>query len=131
VTVEPVERRGELAYRFIAQLPDKATHENLAPAAAKARLEALLGDYGQGLLQAADADWQVLGETVLRRPPSRTAAPREHDRRKMSRHCRHISVTVHAYASDMAARIKVLVCKYGSRRRYAASDVGAVSMVTL
>ena len=36
----------------------------------------------QGLLQDADADWQVLGETILRRAPTRPVARREHDRRK-------------------------------------------------
>jgi SAM-dependent methyltransferase len=81
-TIDPVELRGETAYRFTAHLPDRTTHENLAPDAARERLGALLTDYGQGLLQASEADWQVLGETVLRRPPSRRAAPREHDRKK-------------------------------------------------
>lgn len=82
VTVEPVRRRGEAAFRFTSQLPDRATHENLAPSPARARLGGLLDDYGQGLLQTAEADWQVLGDKVLRRAPSRTAAPRGHDRRK-------------------------------------------------
>jgi SAM-dependent methyltransferase len=81
-TVDPVELRGETAYRFTAHLSDRTTHENLAPDAARERLGALLTDYGQGLLQGAEADWQVLGDTVLRRPPSRPAAPRGHDRRK-------------------------------------------------
>jgi SAM-dependent methyltransferase len=81
-TIDPVELRGETAYRFTAHLPDRTTHENLAPDAARERLGALLGDYGQGLRQGSEADWQVLGETVLRRPPSRQAAPREHDRKK-------------------------------------------------
>jgi SAM-dependent methyltransferase len=82
VTVDPVELRGETAFRFTTHLGDRATHENLAPAAARERLGVLLADYGQGLLQTADADWQILGETVLRRPPSRASATREHDRRK-------------------------------------------------
>jgi SAM-dependent methyltransferase len=82
VTVEPVELRGETAYRFTAHLADRATHENLASDAARERLGAILGDYGQGLLQATEADWQVLDETVLRRPPSRPVARRGHDRRK-------------------------------------------------
>ena len=75
VTVEPVEVRGELAYRFTTQLPDRAVHENLAAPAARAQLASLLGRYRQGLLQGADADWQVLGATVLRRPPTRPGAP--------------------------------------------------------
>lgn len=82
VTVDPVELRGETAYRFTTHLGDRATHENLTADGARERLGTLLADYGQALLQTADADWQVLGETVLRRPPSRAAAPRAHDRKK-------------------------------------------------
>lgn len=82
VTVEPVDLRGEPAFRFTTQLPDRTTHENLARDAARERLGTLLADYGQGLLQSADADWQVLGGKVLRRPPTRPTATREHDRKK-------------------------------------------------
>jgi SAM-dependent methyltransferase len=82
VTVDPIELRGERAYRFTTQLPDRATHENLAPSAARERLGTLLADYRQGLLQDAEADWQVLGAKILRRPPTRPAAARKHDRRK-------------------------------------------------
>ena len=82
VTVDPVDLRGETAYRFTTQLADRATHENLPADGARERLGTLLADYGQALLQTADADWQVLGETVLRRPPSRAAGPRTHDRKK-------------------------------------------------
>ena len=82
VTVDPVELRGETAYRFTTHLADRATHENLTADGARERLGTLLSDYGQALLQTPDADWQVLGETVLRRPPSRGAAPRAHDRKK-------------------------------------------------
>ena len=82
VTVDPVDLRGETAFRFTSQLPDRATHENLLGDAARDRLGVLLSDYRQGLLQTPDADWQVLGDKVLRRPPTRTAAPRGHDRRK-------------------------------------------------
>ena len=82
VTVDPVELRGETAYRFTTHLADRATHENLPANGARERLGTLLADYGQALLQTPDADWQVLGETVLRRPPSRTATARAHDRRK-------------------------------------------------
>jgi SAM-dependent methyltransferase len=81
-TVEPVELRGETAFQFTAQLADRVTHENLAPDQARERLGVLLADYGQGLLQTPEADWQVLGEKVLRRPPTRRAASTGHDRRK-------------------------------------------------
>ena len=82
MTVEPVELRGEIAFQFAAQLADRVTHENLPADEARERLGLLLADYGQGLLQTSEADWQVLGERVLRRPPTRTAASRSHDRRK-------------------------------------------------
>lgn len=81
-TVEPVELRGETAFQFTAQLADRVTHENLGADQAREHLGLLLAEYGQGLLQTSEADWQVLGGKVLRRPPTRTAAPREHDRRK-------------------------------------------------
>ena len=82
VTVDPVEVRAEVAYRFTTHLDDRVTHENLPREEARERLGLLLVDYRQGLLQTADADWQVLGEKVLRRPPTRKEAPREHDRPK-------------------------------------------------
>lgn len=83
VLVEPVELRGTTAYRFTSQLADRALHENLEPAAAQERLADLLKGYGQGLLQSPDADWQILGEKVLKRPASRTGrSGRSHDRRK-------------------------------------------------
>lgn len=82
VTVEAVELRGETAFRFTTHLADRALHENLEPAEARDRLGLLLADYGQGLLQTAAADWQVLGETVLQRPPTRRVGERVHDRRK-------------------------------------------------
>ena len=82
VTVEPVGLRGATSFQFTAQLDDRATHENLAADEARERLGLLLTDYRQGLLQTADADWQVLGGSVLRRPATRTAARRDHDRRK-------------------------------------------------
>jgi SAM-dependent methyltransferase len=82
VTVDPLELRGEDAFQFAAQHEDRVTHENLPPEAARERLGLLLADYGQGLLQTVAADWHVLGETVLRRPPTRTASRREHDRSK-------------------------------------------------
>src|ERR1044072_4139489 len=65
VTVDPVDLRGETAFRFTSQLPNRATHENLVAAAARERLGVLLSDYRQGLLQTPDADWQVLGDKVL------------------------------------------------------------------
>jgi SAM-dependent methyltransferase len=82
VVVEPVELKAGLAYRFTSHLPDRATSENLPPPAAQHRLKGLLADYGQTLLQTADADWQILGDTALRRAPTRPTADRVHDRSK-------------------------------------------------
>ena len=82
VTVEPVGLRGAISFQFTSKLSDRATHENLASDDARERLGVLLTDYRQGLLQTAEADWQVLGGKVLRRPPTRTSAARGHDRRK-------------------------------------------------
>ena len=82
VIVDPIALRGGLSYRFTTHLPDRASHEHLPAPAARERLATLLPDYRQGLLQSAEADWQVLGDRVLRRAPSRPAAARTHDRRK-------------------------------------------------
>jgi hypothetical protein len=82
VVVEPVALKGGPAYRFTRHLADRTLDENLPPDLARARLGELLGDYRQALLQSPEADWQVLGDTVLRRPPTRPAGDRAHDRRK-------------------------------------------------
>ena len=82
VTVEPVGLRGATSFQFTTQFGDRATHENLAVAEARERLGILLTDFRQGLLQTADADWQILETKVLRRPPTRTMSERGHDRRK-------------------------------------------------
>ena len=82
VTVEPVGLSGGTAFQFATQHADRVTHENLPADDARERLGLLLTDYGQGLLQTAEADWQVLGDRVLRRPPTRTATSPAHDRRK-------------------------------------------------
>ncbi len=82
VTVEPIGLRGATSFQFTEELGDRAAHENLPPGEARQRVGLLLADYRQGLLQTAEADWQVLGEKVLRRPATRKAAEREHDRRK-------------------------------------------------
>ena len=82
VTVEPLGLRAATSFQFTMQLGDRATHENLGADEARERLGVLLTDYRQGLLQTIEADWQVLGGKVLRRPPTRKTAERRHDRRK-------------------------------------------------
>ena len=82
VTVEPIELGGSPAYRFTSQLADRALHENLRPADARGRAGELAAEYRQALLQSPEADWQVVGGRVLRRPPTRPQADRTHDRSK-------------------------------------------------
>jgi hypothetical protein len=87
VTVAPVTIGGALRYRFTSHLATRASDENLEPGPAAERLVELLGtEFRQGLLQSADADWQVLtggkGARILERPPSRPAATLAHDREK-------------------------------------------------
>ena len=82
IVVEPVDLKTGSAYRFTRHHPDRTTDENLPPDRARTQVGELLGDYRQALLQSPEADWQVLGETVLKRPPTRPEADRTHDRRK-------------------------------------------------
>ena len=81
----PVQLRDGLRYRLTSKLADRTTDENLAPAAARDAVAALLRSrFRQALLQTEEADWQVLGDRVLRRPPTRPQADRAHDRKKRS-----------------------------------------------
>lgn len=83
-TVRPVETRRGLRYVWTAHFPTRTADETLEPADAERRLAtALADDFRQGLLQTADADYQVLGGgKVLRRPPTRPHVSRAHDRAK-------------------------------------------------
>ena len=82
IVVEPVGAGAGRVYRFTRHGADRAESRNVEGSEAAADLLELMGYYRQALLQAIDADWQVLGDTVLRRPATRPAASREHDRRK-------------------------------------------------
>ena len=82
VVIEPIELGGSSAYRFTSHLADRALHENLPPAAARDRAATLGPAYRQALLQTVEADWQIVGDRVLRRPPTRPPVDRAHDRRK-------------------------------------------------
>ena len=87
VTVAPVSVGGVLRYRFTAQVGARTSDENLLPEAAADRLVHLLErEFRQGLLQSADADWQVLtggkGARILQRPATRPTTGLAHDRAK-------------------------------------------------
>jgi len=87
LTVEPVTLRGGARWRVRRHYRDRTTDENLDGPAVASLLEAAIGGvFRQALLHEPEADWQVLagrGEPrILRRPPSRPAAPGTHDRPK-------------------------------------------------
>lgn len=88
ITVTPLTVGTSPRYRFTAHYATRTTDENLESDAAVRRLVDLLEtDFRQGLLHAADADWQILSgrdapPTILRRPPSRPRATLAHDRAK-------------------------------------------------
>ncbi len=88
ITVTPLASARSPRYRFTAHYATRTTDENLAPDVAAQRLVDLLeSDFRQGLIHAADADWQILSgrgpePTILRRPPSRPRAQLAHDRTK-------------------------------------------------
>lgn len=87
ITVEPVTLREGDRWRVRRHYERRTTDENLdGPALVAFLVEAIGGRYRQALLQAPDADWQVLSgraaPRVLRRPPTRPRAAGLHDRRK-------------------------------------------------
>jgi hypothetical protein len=87
ITVEPVQLRAGTRWRVRRHYPTRTTDENLdSPTLTQLLSTAIGADYRQALLHEPDADWQVLagrGEPrILRKPPTRTAAPATHDRAK-------------------------------------------------
>ncbi len=87
VTVDPVDVRAGLRYRWRHHHATRTVDELLPPDETRRRLTHLLGGaFRQGLLRSAEADYQVLaggtGAKVLRRPASRPVANRAHDRTK-------------------------------------------------
>ena len=87
VTIAPVRIGDDLRYRWTAHMTTRSIDENLEPEIAAARLiNSLEHEFRQGLLQATDADWQILGAgagaRVLRRPATRPVLADQHDRVK-------------------------------------------------
>ncbi|WNQ10468.1 SAM-dependent methyltransferase [Paenibacillus aurantius] len=90
IKVKPVLLKGKLHYQFSSTVGQKELHDNLEPAPAALKLAELLREaFKQGLLQSAEADYQVLvnkkGKAALLRKPA-TRKPEEaglsHNRRK-------------------------------------------------
>ena len=87
ITVEPVTLREGARWRVRRHYERRTTDETLdAPALAAFLREASGGRYRQALLQAPDADWQILSgreaPRILRRQPTRPQASGLHDRPK-------------------------------------------------
>lgn len=89
VTVKPVELKGELYYQFSSFCGNKVLHDNLPPKEAAGRMNELLAStFRQALLQAAEADYQVLiskkGKAgILTKPPTKKpSAQLTHNRKK-------------------------------------------------
>jgi SAM-dependent methyltransferase len=89
VTVKPVELKGNLHYQFSSFCGPKVLHDNLLPSdAVKRFVELLTEQYRQGLLQTAEADYQVLiskkGKvSILKKPPTKQAVAQSvHNRKK-------------------------------------------------
>ncbi|NOU92072.1 methyltransferase [Paenibacillus sp. LMG 31456] len=89
VTVKPLELKGTLHYQFSSYCGTKVLHDNVLPEEAASQINALLADtFRQGLLQAEDADYQVLiskkGKAgILKKPPTKKqAAELTHNRKK-------------------------------------------------
>ncbi len=125
VTVKPVQLKGTLHYQFSSFCGPKVLHENLAPEAAEAKLNALLaGQFRQGLLQTGEADYQVLiskkGKLgILRKPPTKQAAggAPAHNRKKNYVLEEGVPVPFLIELGIMNAQGKVLAPKYDKFRQ--------------
>lgn len=86
--VKPVLLKGKTVYQFERTVGPKVFHENVETGQAAAKLnDWLAGHFKQGLLQTAEADYQVLVDkkgqaTVLRRGATKQSAELAHNRKK-------------------------------------------------
>ncbi|MEK8130669.1 SAM-dependent methyltransferase [Paenibacillus filicis] len=126
ITVKPVALRGELFYQFSAYTGAKVQHENVPRAEAGKKLSEWLGSsFRQGLLQAGEADYQVLiskkGKLgILRKPPTKQAAqaqPAGHNRQKNYELQDGVPVPFLIELGIMNAEGKVLAKRYDKFRQ--------------
>lgn len=90
VQIKPVMLKGKSHYQFTFTVGQKVLHENIAAEEASAKLLLLLNDeFKQALLQAKDADYQILANkpakaSILRKQASKAAVPLDlsHNRKK-------------------------------------------------
>ncbi|SDD15435.1 Methyltransferase domain-containing protein [Paenibacillus sp. UNCCL117] len=126
VTVKPIALKGEPFYQFSAYIGTKVQHENVPQAEAARKLADWLGSsFRQGLLQAGEADYQVLlskkGKlAVLKKPPTKQAAeglPQAHNRKKRYELEEGVPVPFLVELGIMNAEGKVLAKKYDKFRQ--------------
>lgn len=90
LTVAPVEVRGGMRWRVRRHFESRTTDELLENDALDTLLTDSIGRlYRQALFHEPESDWQVLARAgeprILRRPPTRPDATRDHDRAKRHR----------------------------------------------
>jgi len=123
IRVKPVDLKGALHYQFTYTVGPKELHENLVPEAAADKLAACLaGEYRQGLLQAADGDYQILVSkkgkaSILKRKPTKPQAELAHNRRKTYLLREGEPVPFLVELGVMNAAGKVLAAKYDKFRQ--------------
>ncbi|WP_159881957.1 class I SAM-dependent methyltransferase [Paenibacillus puerhi] len=126
VTVKPVALKGEPFYQFSLYSGAKVQHENIQQAETAQKLADWLGgSFRQGLLQASEADYQVLlskkGKlAILQKPPTKQAAaaqPLAHNRKKNYELEEGVPVPFLVELGIMNADGKVLAKKYDKFRQ--------------
>ncbi|WP_438444703.1 class I SAM-dependent methyltransferase [Gorillibacterium sp. sgz5001074] len=88
IKIKPLLLKGDRVYQFERTVGAKVFHENVAPEEAGSRLaDWLAGAFKQGLLQTAEADYQVLVDkkgkvSILERGATKQEAELTHNRKK-------------------------------------------------
>lgn len=88
IKVKPLLLKGTITYQFERTVGPKVFHENVEPEAAAGKLtDWLAGHFKQGLLQSAEADYQVLVDkkgkvSILERGATKQQAELAHNRKK-------------------------------------------------
>jgi SAM-dependent methyltransferase len=120
VQIKPVMLKGKAHYQFTFTVGQKVLHENIAAEETSAKLMQLLKDeFKQALLQAKDADYQILANkpskaSILRKQASKAEQPLDlsHNRKKNYLLTEGVVVPFLVELGVMNAQGKVLAAKY-------------------
>jgi SAM-dependent methyltransferase len=120
IQIKPVILKGIPHYQFTFTVGPKVLHENIAAEVASRRLmELLQNEFKQALLQAKDADYQILANkptkaSILKKPASKSAAAVElnHNRKKNYLLAEGEAVPFLVELGVMNPQGKVLAAKY-------------------